>query len=414
MQRKINKAVKLSVAVMTVLSGVLFSLTGVVNANLPNSFFVRDNRELRLSTSIPVTAETVNVAEPTGVVSESGNSYAVKLKMLGVFPLKTVQVNVAEELEVVPLGSTFGIKIYTKGVIVTDIQAVDAANGAVNPGKEAGFQIGDVIEEINGTLPTDANHAARLIQSTNGETITFRVVRNGKNITLKLAPVFSVSEKCYKAGIWIKDSSAGIGTLTFYSPQLNVVAGLGHGICDTEANRLLPLSSGEMVYSEIFSFTKSRNGAPGELKGRFAGGSIGNILANNDTGVYAVPAENFGADRTVKLALKQEIRCGDAQMITTIGTDGPKTYDCVIEKISLKDGEETKNMLIRITDKELLSKTGGILQGMSGSPLIQNGKLVGAVTHVLVNDTTCGYAIFAENMLETAQSVTDEPLKAAS
>ena len=225
----------------------------------------------------------------------------------------------------------------------------------------------------------------------------------------------------YKTGIWVRDSSAGIGTLTFYSPALNTICGLGHGICDADTGKLLTLNSGELVKAEILDISVGKSGSPGELIGRFKEQKISNLKINNETGVFGNCNIGYDNNSLTQLALKQEIAVGDAEILTTTNGEIPKLFKCKIEKIA-HNNSITKNMVIKITDEELISKTGGIVQGMSGSPILQNGKLVGAVTHVLVDDPTRGYAIFAENMLETANNVgtgvldcpKDEELKEAS
>ncbi len=411
MRTKIKKIMLPIFIVCVGLTLVLFGCITAVSFYLPDEYYTVDGAVPSFNTAIPVTCERISGVSTVNAAQDGGGFTAI-LKVMGIFPVKQVSVSCAQNTDVVVLGDTFGIKIFTKGVLITDMQAVDAEEGSVNPGKEAGLEKGDIIVEINGTLPRDTNHAATLISGSGGSDIIIKAERNGQPFETVLKPRFSQSEKTYKAGLWIKDSSAGIGTLTFYSPSLNVMAGLGHGVVDTDVLTLLPLSAGEMVPSEIFSFTKSRNGAPGELKGRFLGGSVGKIFANDDTGVYAVPSCGI-IGKSMQIAMKQEVSVGEAQIITTIDTNGPKVYSCRIKKINYNHSDGTKNMLICITDKELLSKTGGIVQGMSGSPIIQNGKLIGAVTHVLIDDPTQGYAVFAENMLQTARQETEQLKKAS-
>ena len=242
----------------------------------------------------------------------------------------------------------------------------------------------------------------------------FLIVRNGKKITAQLCAVFSNETNNYKIGLWVKDSSAGIGTLTFYSPSTNVVCGLGHGICDEETGAVLSLNSGEIVEAEIIDVEKGSIGSPGQLNGKFGSKTLGNIDLNCNAGVYSSLKGSIDLSNIVELAMKQEIKNGKAQILCTINGTDAKMYDC---KVSIKSSSflsKTQNMIVTVTDPELLATTGGIVQGMSGSPIIQNGKLIGAVTHVLVDDPTKGYGIFAENMLETAQSVAEKPLKEAS
>ena len=240
------------------------------------------------------------------------------------------------------------------------------------------------------------------------------IKRNESQFSVKLTPIYSNTDKVYKIGIWIRDSSAGIGTLTYYDPETNVVAGLGHGICDTDTGELVPCESGQFVGAEIVGIKKSSKDVTGELQGVFSGGVTAEIACNEMTGVFGFANKPIASANTMEIALKQEIKQGKAQILTTLDGGQPQYYDCVIKKVYHNDSSKIKNMVIEVTDPDLIAKTGGIVQGMSGSPLIQNGKLIGAVTHVLVDDPTKGYAIFAENMLETAQSVAEQQLKEAS
>lgn len=412
MQKNVKKLLASVWLAASVLSALFFLCAIYLNSALPDKFYAGSLATFELNAKIPVTCEpTESVSAADTVLVD--NTYEARLKIMGILPVKTVSVEVAKDRDVVVLGEPFGIKFFTKGVLVTDIQAVDTKNGSVNPAKEAGITVGDIISQIDGVQVEDSNHAAKLFKESGGRALNLTVCRGEEEMNLTLAPAFSHSENCYKAGLWIKDSMAGIGTLTFYSPHYNVVAGLGHAVADTPSQTALPLAKGEMVPADIISVSKSCNGAPGELRGRFANGTIGNILSNNETGVYAKPQRGF-VGRNMPMAFKQEIHTGEAYIITTVGSGGPAAYKCKISKINYDPNERTRNMLITVTDPELLKKTGGIVQGMSGSPVVQDGKLVGAVTHVLVNDTTCGYAIFAENMLETAQSIGREQLKDAS
>ena len=224
-------------------------------------------------------------------------------------------------------------------------------------------------------------------------------------LTVYLTAVKEKESGKYKAGLWVRDSSAGIGTLTFYSPATNLVCGLGHGICDEDTGKLLKLDSGEIISAEIYEVVKGEVGNPGQLKGRFTGEVLGEICLNCDGGIYS----NFKNPKTnytlTEVAAKSSVKNGKAKVLCTIDQSGPKYYDCTITVKKSNINAPTQNMMITVTDNRLLDKTGGIVQGLSGSPVLQNGKLVGAVTHVLIDEPTKGYAIFAENMLETAQFV---------
>lgn len=235
------------------------------------------------------------------------------------------------------------------------------------------------------------------------------VRRGNLTFSVNVTPAKSASENRYKLGAWVRDSSAGIGTMTFYDETSGIFGGLGHAVCDIDTGEILPLQSGEVVPVDINGVVKGVSGEPGELRGSFAKGeTLGALTQNGETGVYG-KLRNFTAqEERVEVAMKQDVHTGAAQIITTIDGSGPQYFDVELEKVHFNDSSPTRNIIVKITDEKLLEQTGGIVQGMSGSPIIQDGKLVGAVTHVFVNDPTRGYGIFAENMLKTAATVEEE------
>ncbi len=403
-----KKTVRITFFVL--LSICLTALTGVVyfERSLPNSFFVEQGEPLSVGRAL-VTERNAVPAVNTGV----GESYTTTVKWLGLFPVKSVSVTVVEERVVTLGGMPFGVKLYTDGVMVVSLSAVDSVVGNVNPARNAGLKVGDQILSINGETVYTNEQVSQIVKTSAGKQLVLRIKRNGVQSEVRFSAVRSVSENVYKAGIWVRDSSAGIGTVTFYDPKAHVIAGLGHAVCDVDTGEIIPIASGEIVPARIFGINKSKAGSPGELRGGFSGGSYGALLKNSVSGVYAHCEKGIGG-KTVALMLKQDVRTGAAKMITTISGTQPKEYDIRIVQVRHHDQNATRNMVIEITDPELLEKTGGILQGMSGSPIVQNGKLIGAVTHVLVNDPTRGYAIFAENMLETAQITAKQQLKEVS
>ncbi len=376
---------------------VVMLFAGYFNINLPKNYYVLQGEELVINTSLPINAVKTD--------EYSKNNYGVTLKVLGIIPVSNANVNVVDKMKVKVLGTPFGIKIYTDGVMVVGINNVDREDGEISPAKEAGLKLGDLITSIDGQTVLTNEEVAAIIEKSDGNDIKLNIVRNGVKMFITLKPVMSKSTQTYKAGIWVRDSSAGIGTQTFFSPTLGVISGLGHGISDRDTGNILTVNNGEIVAAEILAVQKSEKGSPGELKGKFLDRVLGTIAVNNSTGLYAVTDDfNYDKKDLTEIALKQEIKTGPAKILTTIDGTNPKYYDCNIEKISY-NGALSKNMVIRITDKSLILSTGGIVQGMSGSPVIQNGKLIGAITHVLVDDPTAGYAIFAENMLNTAQEI---------
>ncbi len=391
----------------------VLALIGYYTISLDSNYKVIEGKPLEFSSKKMVVANfnTTNFASKN--VDEKSN-YSVDLKLFGVFPIKTTNVQVVNNNYVEVLGVPFGIKIYTEGVMVVGISDIQTNQQNVNPAKDAGIVVGDTIISINSVNVYSNTQVMNIIANSNGETLEFKILRDGKTLNVKLKPVLSAQTGTYRAGLWVRDSSAGIGTLTFYSPNEQVICGLGHGICDIDTGEMLKLHSGEMVSAKIISVNKGKRGAPGELIGKFNPAIISTLNANEQSGVYGICDISLNACKNLMpLALKQEIVNGDAQILTTVDSNEPKLYSCKIS-INNSSAHSVQNLVVTVTDERLLTTTGGIVQGMSGSPILQNGKLIGAVTHVLVDDPTKGYGIFAENMLETAQGVADEQIKKAS
>jgi stage IV sporulation protein B len=322
-------------------------------------------------------------------------------------PIQPVQVQAVTQTTVIPGGIPFGIKMHTRGVMVVGMS--DIQNGAANfnPAKDAGLKIGDILLAINGS-PLERNaDVLRCIEQSGGDEVLVRLEREGVEMELYLTPVLSEFEEGYKAGVWVRDSSAGIGTMTYIDPETMGFAGLGHAICDVDTGEIMPLSHGEIVDVNITGAFAGHSGQPGELRGSFVEyDSIGRLLLNSSAGVYGVLDKIEVSADPVPMAFRQEVVPGPASILATISGNRPQSFGIVIEKINYSDADSTKNMVIRITDPELLTVTGGIVQGMSGSPILQGGKLCGAVTHVFVNDPTRGYGVFAENMEFELSSVT--------
>ena len=396
-----KKFIKLIFSSVLALSVAVFSGVVYYDATLSDSYYVAKGTSLTLS------GNSVLQCKPNGnslTVGKSNSAsvgaHETTVSLFGLFPIKTVSVTETEETEVVVLGTPFGLKIFTEGVLVVGYSDVDTENGTKNPALEAGVKTGDIILKINGEDVTENSDVQSIITKSQGKPCELELKRDGNTFSVTLTPVLSVTDKVYKMGLWVRDSSAGIGTLTFYSPTLKVAAGLGHGICDTDTGELIPFDSGQFVKAEIVGIKKSSGKVTGELKGVFSGGDIAQLAGNEITGVYGCDcSEITDGESAMPIALKQEVKTGKACILTTVDDNEPCLYECEIEKVYHNDSAKIKNMVIKITDEELLAKTGGIVQGMSGSPIIQDGKLVGAVTHVMVNDPTVGYGIFIENML---------------
>ncbi|MBR2176715.1 MAG: SpoIVB peptidase [Clostridia bacterium] len=322
-----------------------------------------------------------------------------EIMLFGSIPVKPVNIEFSERQNVKLGGEPFGIRIYTDGLVVSELSSVPTAEGRKNPSAEAGISCGDTITSVNGIRLRTNEQLTEAVQKSQGKSISIEAVRNGETYMTSITPAMDSQLKSWRIGLWVRDSCAGIGTVTFTDPETDTFAGLGHGICDNPRGSIMPLYEGDIVPAVITSVDKSTGGCPGSLCGSFSDNkAIGTIYANDNCGLYGKILSDFGSGAIIPIAFRQEVVRGKAQIRTTISGDTPEYYDIEIEDISYNNNNVTKNMIIKVTDERLLDLTGGIVQGMSGSPIIQNGRLAGAVTHVFINDPTHGYAIFSENM----------------
>ena len=313
-------------------------------------------------------------------------------------------------------GMPFGVKFYTEGILVVGFCDVDvhASNGSrnVNPARDAGLKMKDVIVKVNGETPLCAESLTKAVEASGGKPITLTVKRcvspaskrqgNGTpkttELTVTVTPVLSASENRFKTGLWVRDSGAGIGTVTFILPDTGAFGGLGHGICDGDTGELISMQRGQVTDVTVSGIERGAAGDPGAIKGYFAPGKTGSLLKNTECGVYGVFAARPTSAKQIPVGRKEEMTEGDATLLCTLDNGQVGAYKVKITSID-KSATGSKCFTLTVTDPTLIEKTGGIVQGMSGSPIIQNGKLVGAVTHVLINDPTAGYGIFIENML---------------
>ncbi len=409
---------KIAVSLYIMLSVAVLALGGAVGYygnTLNEEFTISKGSSLVFNSLIPVTAEyNGKVLKECNVINNVGEKFKVDIKLLGVIPVKQADVQIVAETNVAVLGTPFGIKMYTDGVLVSNISEIITANGKCCPAKDSGILKGDYIISVNGVKVSSNEDLGEIIIDSNGEALEVLLRRGKEKIAVMLNPVLSSEDNLYRAGIWVKDSSAGIGTLTFYSPQTNTICGLGHAVYDKDSGEIIDFSNGQLVSASIVSVVRGVAGVPGELKGKLEYGKIARMTANTSNGIYGFLTCDINLDNLTEIAFSNEIENGNAKILCTTDDEGPKMYDCTVKVRDVNVNNTTQNLIVEITDKELIEKTGGIVQGMSGSPIIQNGKLIGAVTHVLVDDATKGYGIFAENMLETAQSVAEKQLKEAS
>lgn len=400
-----KKAIRIFDILLAIVLVPVMTLLTLGSYNLPSSYVRYDKRNFTVQNVFSCTQS----GEVQNVDYQSANSVGTAnatVKLFGLFPVGDVEVSDAARQKVYVSGESFGVKLYTDGVIVVGTKAVEIDGKEVDPAAACGLQTGDVIVSINGVNVYTADAVEEALNDNTGGPYTICYKRDGKVHETTLEPVYSPSEGSFKAGMWVRDSTAGIGTITFYNPKNNTFAALGHPINDVDTNEIMPLLEGEAVEASVTKVYKGSSEQTGSLSCSFGTRSIGTLTKNTTSGIYGVynGSAKINESRYYEVASAQEVEKGFAQVLTTIDDSGPQLYSIEISKINYNDTKDQKSMVIRVTDEKLIEKTGGIVQGMSGSPIIQNGRLVGAVTHVVVNDPEKGYAIFAQNMLEESET----------
>lgn len=403
-----------------VAASVIFTLIFLGYKTYPDSINLLENQEINVNgiyslqnSKTESNVRSANSANTVFDVSEGAESYQVNISLLNTIPVKSSTVTVSKRQYVVPSGDIFGVKIFTDGILIVGMDDVPTADGILNPAKRAGLKNGDVILAVDGETAQNVSQLSAAVQA-GAESITLTVRRNEKVWQTELTLAVSSNDGKPKAGLWVRDSTAGVGTLTFYCKENGVFGGLGHAICDIDTGTVMPFGHGEAVKTQISGCYKGSAGITGELCGVFQEETLGTLYSNGETGVYGVLKAFDKSAAELPVATKNEVKTGYAQILATVDDAGPQYYDAKIIKVYPNSDENGKNMIVEVTDRTLIEKTGGIVQGMSGSPIIQNGMLVGAVTHVFVNNALQGYGIFAETMLKDAETVNEQSLKAAS
>ena len=379
---------------------------------LPSNYIIMQGENLRLYTLLGIrlieessyqTLQTSSTLEQEKINKIGKVSF--RLNLFNLIPLKNIDVNVIPKTTVVPMGNAIGMKLYTAGVLVVGMSEIEGKK----PYENSGIKEGDRIIQINQNQIDNTDDLMKAVNKSDGNNISIKYVRDEKTITTSIKPLKNSSNE-YKIGLWVRDAAAGVGTLTFYEPSSGMFATLGHGIMDIDTAELIKIANGELVTTNILSINKGTKGNPGEIRGTIeAGHTIGSISKNTKFGVFGTinktPYLNTSNTNEVQVALREEIKTGKATIMCCLENGKVEEYEIEIEKIYKDNNYDNKSMRIKITDQRLIDKTGGIIQGMSGSPIIQNGKFVGAVTHVLVNNPQEGYAVFGDIMLKQSKSV---------
>lgn len=382
---------------MTLMEGY----TTAYRVQLPVSVKTEESVDVLGVTAQP-TADNLHLDLGTEVTAEAltEGSTEVTFYLFDAVPVKTVAANILPNTRLIPCGQTVGVQMDTDGLLVLGTGYVEDANGNKTEPCKGILKTGDLIQSVNGEMMKNKESFLSAIDQQNGAPVKIAYVRDGKENVAEITPVYSPADKAYKIGIWIRDSIQGIGTVTFFDEETNHFAALGHGVYDVDTGELMSIKQGNITASELTEIVKGEKGEPGQLTGRIESDQIlGEIEKNTPIGIYGTANETAFTGESYPVALQSEIQEGPAQILSSIAGGTPVAYDVEIEQVMHYGNDQNKGMVIHVTDPALLEQTGGIVQGMSGSPILQNGKLVGAVTHVFVQDPTRGYGIFIENML---------------
>ncbi|MBT2698250.1 SpoIVB peptidase [Bacillus sp. ISL-40] len=384
---------------------------------IPKTITVFEGQDYNFQKAAPVSAALVshnsNITLDQGKhtvsmkATENGKNEML-LEFAGI-PIKKVDVRVLKDFRVIPGGQSIGVKLNTVGVLVVGHHLINTISGKKSPGEIAGIKIGDIITEINGNKIEKMSDVAPFVQTAGqeGKPLDLVISRESGKFTTQLTPLKDKGENIYKLGLYIRDSAAGIGTMTFVHPQSKKYGALGHVISDMDTKQPIVVEDGQIVRSTVTSIEKGSNGDPGEKLARFSSDReiVGNIQKNSPFGIFGEMVKelkNGVMDKPLPIALSHQVKEGPAKILTVVNDDQVEEFDIEIVSTIPQKFPATKGMVIKVTDPKLLKKTGGIVQGMSGSPIIQDGKLIGAVTHVFVNDPTSGYGVHIEWMLNEA------------
>ena len=376
---------------------------------LPSNIILMQGESMELNTVLGVgirSKETMQTSSNLNTkLTDQVGKKDLEISLFNTIPVKDVTVNVIPKTTVVPLGKAIGMKMYTEGVLVVGMSEIEGEK----PYQNSGIEEGDRIIEINNTKISNTDDLVKCVNSSQGNEIKIKYISDNEELVTKIEPT-KTSENEYKLGLWVRDAAAGVGTLTFYEPSTGSFASLGHGINDVDTAELIEIANGELVTANILDIVKGTDGSPGEIRGSIDSGiTIGNIYKNTEYGVYGnitnLSGLNVDTSNEIEVADRSEITTGKAEILCELENGKTEYYEIEIKKIFKDNNQYNKSMLIEITDEELIEKTGGIIQGMSGAPIIQNNKFVGAVTHVLVNDSKVGYGVFADLMIKQLREV---------
>ena len=393
---------------------ILYIYILVINY-IPEQITIFEGENLSLKTFFGITLnsndESLTVSADTG--EKTINKIGTEKLSVNLFEkifLKNIDVSVIPRTTVIPVGSIAGAKLYTSGVLVVGMSEIEGEDKIkYKPYENTGIEEGDTILKINDNIINSTDDLIDKVNESKGEKINIEYIHDEQTKECSITPIKTDAEE-YKIGLWVRDSAAGVGTVTFYEPSTKKFGALGHGITDIDTGELLNIASGEFVTASILNIKKGEDGNPGKIQGTVEEQEIiGKISKNTEFGIYGkienLSSLNIDASKEMEVALREEIKLGKAYILCSLNNQKVEQYEIEITKIYKDNNYNNKSMEITVTDPKLIEKTGGIIQGMSGSPIIQNGKFVGAVTHVLVNSATKGYAIFGDLMIKQSREV---------
>ena len=388
----------------------------IVIDTMPDELVVFEGENIKLRTllgfSIESNSDTIKTSSSNGETVEASKSGTTTLEvsLFNNILIKNVSVDVLPRTKVIPVGNIAGLKLYTNGVLVVGMSEIEGVDKKKHrPYENTGIKEGDRIVEINENKISSTEDLIETVNASSGNDIQVKYIHGEETKECSITPVQTANQE-YKLGLWVRDSAAGVGTVTFYEPETKTFGALGHGLTDIDTEELINIASGEFVTTRVLSITKGESGNPGKIQGTVDNQkNIGTIYKNTKFGIYGkvdnLSSLNLDTSKEMEVALREEIKTGKATILCSLDNNQAQEYEIEIEKVYVDNNYDNKSMRIKVTDERLLEKTGGIIQGMSGSPIIQNGKFVGAVTHVLVNNPTEGYGVFGDIMLKQAKEV---------
>lgn len=394
---------------------IIIYMYALVITSMPDKMVVFEGEEINTKTllGLNLMEKSESMTVSSNVNNQKIDEVGVKKLTLNLFdklPLKSINISVLPRTKVIPVGNIAGVKLYTSGVLVVGMSEIEGKDNKIyKPYENTGIKEGDTITKINNKYISSTDDLIDNVNKSNGDTIEVTYIQNEQIKECSITPV-KTDENQYKIGLWVRDSAAGVGTVTFYEPSSKTFGALGHGIADIDTGELLNIASGEFVTTRVLNITKGEKGNPGKIQGTIENQqTIGEISKNTGFGVYGkvdnISSLDIDASKEMEVALRDEIKLGKAKILCSLDNKNVQEYEIEIKKIYKENSYNNKSMEIEITDENLINKTGGIIQGMSGSPIIQNGKFIGAVTHVLVNNPKEGYAIFGDLMLKQSKEV---------